>query len=80
MSGEDHGEARLANTLRRVRFDKRVTRRDLSEKSGVPERTIRYLERHDDAVPQDETLFALADGLGVEPSWLLGEFRTAQAA
>ena len=78
MSGEALGDVvRVANTLRRVRFEKRITQKELHEKSGVSQRTIRHLEKHDEVVPTDGTLFPLADALEVDPAWLLAEFKSA---
>lgn len=49
--------------LKKIRNDRGLTLRALSEISGVPQRTIEDLERRDDG--RVSTLIKLADAMGV---------------
>lgn len=56
--------------LQTIRLSKRMTRGDLAERADVSARTIWNLERSG-TVPRDETLFALAKALRVDPTDLI---------
>lgn len=54
---------------RRIELD--LTQRDLSDITGLSERTISYIERHSQS-PRMETVVLLAEGLRVTTDYLLG--------
>jgi transcriptional regulator with XRE-family HTH domain len=60
-----------AERLRDVRISRYLSQRMLAERSGVSRATIARLERGEEA--HFETLWKLAEALGVEPGELAGE-------
>lgn len=59
------------NRLELLRYERGLTRRDVSEGSGVPERTVRHVEREAHR-PSPKTAKALADFYEITVAELLG--------
>lgn len=62
--------------LQQLREQKALSRRDLSNLSGVDEITIYRLERGKTKKPMPSTIRKLAESLGVKPEYLLSQQRT----
>lgn len=56
----------MNHPLLRLRYERRMSRSDLADAAGLSLRTIRNIEERDNE-PQEDTLFKLADALGMEP-------------
>lgn len=56
--------------LEQLRLDAHMTREQLAEKSGIPERTIRNIESGAASSAHDSTVIALARALKQTPSEL----------
>ncbi|MDX6340184.1 MAG: hypothetical protein QOH87_322, partial [Trebonia sp.] len=67
------GEAHLGDRLARLRRLAGLTQEDVAERSGVSVDVIRKLEQHRKHSARLPTLHALAKGLGVEVTALLGD-------
>ncbi|CAM5293357.1 hypothetical protein SHIRM173S_02404 [Streptomyces hirsutus] len=59
-------------SLRRLRRLASLTQEELAERSGVSVDVIRQLEQHEEALGAPARVHALANGLGVELTTLLG--------
>ena len=57
--------------LRRVRRSQDITQAALAERTGVAVSTVVRIEKGQ-VTPQIETVFKIADVLGVDPKWLIG--------
>ena len=67
------GEAHLGDRLARLRRLAGLTQEQVAERSGVSVDVIRKLEQHRKHSARLPTLHALAKGLGVEVTSLLGD-------
>lgn len=54
------------NPLVRIRYEKRLSRAELADSAGLSWATVRNIEERG-TEPQEDTLFRLADALGMEP-------------
>ena len=61
----------LSENLRQIRNEKKLSRLDLSKKSGITVRTINYIESGENNNPKICTLERLADALDVSITKLL---------
>ena len=61
----------LSENLRQIRNEKKLSRLDLSKKSGITVRTINYIEAGENNNPKICTLERLADALDVSITKLL---------
>jgi transcriptional regulator with XRE-family HTH domain len=65
-------DSTIGERLRRFRQERALTQEELAERSGISKDVIRKLEQGQRDWPRRATLDALAKGLGVTPSALLG--------
>lgn len=59
----------IGERLRRARKNRKVTQVELAQRTGVAHSTVVRIERGQ-AKPRIETVWALAEALGVDPKWL----------
>ena len=63
-------KATIGARVRRTRRALDITQADLAARIGVAHTTIVRIERGK-AAPRTDTLFKLADALGVDPKWIV---------
>lgn len=69
----------FAEGMKKRRKELRITQRELSEKSGVPQSTISAVEKGD-RIPTEETMTMIARGLSCGVGFILGEDATKNVA
>ena len=71
--------AGIGENIRRIRREKKITQKKLAEMTGLTNVVINYYE-HGAKIPTIETVWKIAEALGVEPEKLTGEKLTEQKA
>ena len=71
--------AGIGGNIRRICREKKITQKRLAEMTGLTNVVINYYE-HGAKTPTIETVWKIAEALGVEPEKLTGEKLTEQKA